>query len=201
MQRNDLISQAIALLPSEEACRKAALKSESGTVEEGATWPYLWPGGLRLAEELAELLPSDETSKRHKHLIDLGCGRGLLGMAALCLSFQRVSFIDGDELPIKLIAKELASFPQARCQLLEWGQSVPGDKADILLGGDVLYRPEYHNSLLRTISESLKPNGVAFLGDPRNKLEGHLPTIAEQNGLDCKIELRPGGYSLCSLKK
>ena len=160
MQRNDLISQADCLLPSEEACRKAALKSESGTVEEGATWPtsvadYAWPSNM-------ELLPSDETSKRHKHLIDLGCGRGLLGMAALCLSFQRVSFIDGDELPIKLIAKELAPFRQARCQLLEWGQSVPEDKADILLGGDVLYRPEYHNSLLRTISESLKPNGVAF---------------------------------------
>ena len=45
---NDPLERALALLPSEEACRQAALNAESGAVEEGATWPYLWPGGLRL---------------------------------------------------------------------------------------------------------------------------------------------------------
>ena len=48
---------------SEAACRQAALQAESGAVEEGATWPYLWPGGLRLAADLDQLVPLDDAAK------------------------------------------------------------------------------------------------------------------------------------------
>ena len=198
-----LLDQAIDCLPSEASCRQAALNAERGSVEEGATWPYLWPGGLRLAEDLidhtADFLPMDQNSLEHAHVVDLGCGRGLLGMLALCLGFQRVSFMDGDDLPLGLIAQQLSDFPKAQCRLLEWGGPIPGDAADILLGGDVLYRPAYHNSLLHSISESLAPNGIAYLGDPRKKVEENLSEVAEQHGLDYKHMLRQNNYSLVQL--
>ena len=66
-----LLDQAIDCLPSEASCRQAALNAERGSVEEGATWPYLWPGGLRLAEDLidhtADFLPMDQNNLEHAH--------------------------------------------------------------------------------------------------------------------------------------
>ena len=158
---DELIEQAIAMLPSEADCRQAALDAEIGAVEEGATWPYLWPGGLRLAADLDQLIPFDSDSKQRLRVVDLGCGRGLLGALAAVMGFQRVRLIDGDPTPLALLRAGFSTSQQLSCDVVEWGKAIPGEAADILLGGDVLYRPEYHEALIRTIAESLSPQGFA----------------------------------------
>ena len=195
------LEQAIAWLPSEAACREAALTANGGMVEEGATWPYLWPGGLRLAADLSTLLPTDAHSLQSAHVVDLGCGRGLLGMAALALGFRRVTFVDGDSSPLDLLRPLLNNFPGASCATVSWGQAISGDGADYILGGDVLYRPEFHPALLRSIANSLKTYGIAYLGDPRSQLENNLPELAANQDCLLTTSHRPGPYSLCTITR
>ena len=193
---HSLLARTQAALPAEDQCRAAALAAAQGSVEDGATWPYLWPGGLRLAADLCQLLPAPDPQLL---VVDLGCGRGLLGMMALMLGFERVVFADGDALPLSLIEPCLQPFPQARCQTVVWGEALAGDAATLILGGDILYRPTYHPALLATIAGSLSAQGQALLGDPRHGIEADFPAQAASAGLHCDCELRPGPYTLCRL--
>lgn len=192
------VTWAQQALPDAERCRAAALAAAGGAVEEGATWPYCWPGGERLALDLANLT---QHLPRHTTVVDLGCGRGLLGMVAIYLGFNHVTFADGDPLPLTLLAESLSPYPHSKTALVNWGQAVPGGRAELLLGGDVLYRPQYHDHLLATIAESLSDQGCAYLGDPRSQIEADFASRAQRHGLHCHSELRPGPYTLCTLRR
>ncbi|TVR45710.1 MAG: methyltransferase domain-containing protein [Planctomycetota bacterium] len=191
----DALERAHQRLPDEALCRQRAQAATSGAVETGATWPYLWPGGLRLAADLSELVHPDPRLR----VVDLGCGRGLLGMLALEMGFQEVCFADGDPLPLACLDAQLTDAPGAHTALVHWGQALPGPGADLILGGDVLYRPEYHDQLLATIAASLNRHGQALLSDPRSCLEAHLPDLATAHGLHLSMEERPGPYTLLRL--
>lgn len=192
---NPLLAEALARLPDEAACRAVAQAQTVGEVEEGATWPYLWPGGLRLAADLAALLPPPTG-----RLLDLGCGRGLLGMQAWLLGWRRITFADGDPAALGMLQDCLKDMPEADCQLLEWDKALVGPSYDVILGGDILYRPEYHASLLACIASQLSNQGQALLADPRSQIEANLGQLACRNGLDLSIEQRPGPYTLCRLQ-
>lgn len=207
------LERARSWLPNEDACRQAALEAAEGdnvadgadgadgAVEDGATWPYLWPGGTRLAEDLDQLLPQSLAARRALHVVDLGCGRGLLGLVALAMGFEQVTFVDGDSAPLRLLAPQLSAFPRASCQTVVWGQAIPGPGADLILGGDVLYRPAYHDQLIATIAASLSPHGRALLGDPRSVIEPQLSTLADAHGCLWDQQQRPGPYTLGILSR
>jgi predicted nicotinamide N-methyase len=149
------------------------------------TGAYAWPGGSRLAGDLPPVIGLG--------VADLGCGRGACGRAALAGGASRVIFCDGDPAALAAVRADL---PEADTALHEWGDPLPGGPYDLILGGDILYRPALHHHVLRSIASSLNANGEAWLSDPRHTLEEELPELAHSMGLSLRQKRRPAGYTL-----
>lgn len=153
-----------------------------------ATAGYAWPAGRRLASDHAAL-----TVVVGKQVLDLGCGTGVCGLAALSLGAAAVTFADAD-------ADALAGFGGHATVVHTWGIPVPGGPWPVILGGDLLYRPQFFAALLATIAGSLTHDGLALLSDPRSQLESDLPALARQHGLSW-VQERRTDYTLISVAR
>ena len=154
------------------------------TTDDG-TWRYEWPAGARFLPEIADLV---EVSG--KRVIDLGCGRGRLGTWALAAGAAEVLFADRS-------AEALAAIdpgPGVRHLVHVWGEMLP--PCEVLLGGDILYLPPLFPALLDSIASALRPASVAWLVDPRTRLEPELPIMAAERGLAWAAERRLAGYTV-----
>ena len=72
---------------------------------------------------------------------------------------------------------------RAQAVLHAWGEPLPQGPWEVILGGDILYRPECFAALFDTIAGSLTADGCALLSDPRITLEHGLPSLAKARGL------------------
>ncbi|MEK7411741.1 MAG: methyltransferase domain-containing protein [Planctomycetota bacterium] len=160
---------------------------------DDGTWRYTWPAGERMLSELDHLI-----DPRGKVVVDIGCGRGRLGRWALEHGAAQVVFADQSTTALAAVM-ELVGSSAGRTLTLEhcWGAPLPA--ADLVLGGDILYRSLLFAVLLRSLATAVKPNGMALLADPRVHLEPELPHIASDSGLSWSSERRPTGYTLCRL--
>lgn len=148
------------------------------------TWRYQWPAGTRFLAEIDALV-----QVRGRRVIDLGCGQGRLGRWALAAGAAHVLFAD-------IAAEALAAIPahpRAGILVHRWGEPLP--RCDVLLGGDILYRPACFPDLLDSVRSALGPDGLAWLVDPRSALEAELPALAAARGLAWRSERRPLGYT------
>ncbi len=147
---------------------------------------YAWPAGDRLARDLPTLLTCGGL-----RVLDLGCGRGHLGLSALRMGAAEVVFADGNpEVRAGVEAVCAANGFKAPVIAQNWGDAVAGAPFDIVLGGDLLYRPEQFPALLTTIRAALDENGLALLSDPRLRLEQELPGLAHAAALTWCSERR-----------
>lgn len=146
------------------------------SAEEDITCLYQWPAGAFLGSRLAELAPC-----AGKRVADLGCGRGTLGLSACAQGASQVLFADASPVAVEFLGRTLrANALDGRAQVVrhEWGGALPAGPYDLILGGDILYRPDCFAALLATIAASLGPAGYALLSDPRTTLEPGLGDLA-----------------------
>ncbi len=155
-------------------------------VLDDSTWRYDWPAGGRLLGELAALI-----DPRGRRVVDLGCGRGRLGAWALAQGAAEVIFADQSA---NALAEVAARHPQGRTLVHRWGEPLP--PADLVLGGDILYRAALFPELIASLASALSQGGLALLADPRQTLEPELPRLAAAHGLDWREERRPAAYTL-----
>jgi predicted nicotinamide N-methyase len=153
------------------------------------TWAYAWPAGERLLAEFDAVVGL----LAGRRVIDLGCGRGRLGLAALARGAQ-VAFADGSAAALAQVRAALPMDADARILLHRWGEPLPA--ADLLLGGDILYRSALFPDLIASVASAGCP---ALLADPRTSLESELPELAAMHGMHWSSERRPGGYTLARL--
>jgi 2-polyprenyl-3-methyl-5-hydroxy-6-metoxy-1,4-benzoquinol methylase len=149
--------------------------------DEDFTWAYAWPVGQRLAAELTTLVPC-----RGAVVADLGCGRGHLGLSALVAGAERVVFADRSATALAFVQAVLTANGlghRAACACHQWGDPIPGGPFDLIVGGDILYRPALFTELFRSIATSLRPDGICLLSDPRQQLDAELPALAQEQGL------------------
>ena len=168
------------------------------------TWTYRWPSGERLAQALPGLADC-----RGQRVLALGCGRGSCGRAALAQGAALAVFLDEAPSALMELEAELerTSDPGVRarirtrvaCLNAHWGPVLtPG--FDLVLGGDILYRPACHQALIAAIAATLAPQGIALLSDPRQRLEDDLPHLALQMGLTWTTE-RCAGWTLVRIRR
>lgn len=159
------------------------------------TGVYAWPAGDRLARDLPHLL--DCTGLR---VLDLGCGRGHLGLSALRLGAAQVTFCDGHPAVCTGLRRVLeANGLNAEVHEHRWGTSPPGGPYDLVLGGDILYRAALFPVLLDSLAEAVG-SGQALLSDPRLRLEAELPVLAAARNLTWDPE-RQRDYTLVRLRR
>jgi len=146
---------------------------------------YCWPAGNRLSRDLH--LVVDCAGRR---VLDLGCGTGQCGRRAKDLGAASVVFADGNPSAVAALG--------AAAVVHQWGDPIPGAPFDLILGGDILYRPECFDGLLKSIALGLAHRGMALLADPRPVLEPELPQQARAAGLTWMVA-RHADYTLATL--
>lgn len=163
------------------------------------TWAYAWPAGERMAAELAALV--DCSGQR---VADLGCGRGHLGLMALNQGAAELTFCDGSPRPLAWVAAVLTANhlnDRGHGVLHTWGAPIPHGPYPLILGGDILYRPEHIPALVASIAASLTADGVALLADPRTQPDPTLCAASAAAGLIATHERRAAGYTLTRLRR
>jgi predicted nicotinamide N-methyase len=140
---------------------QAAEGSETDREPPDPYWATLWSAATPTATAVfhADWKPG-------ARILELGCGAGLAGVAALSRGY-RVTFSD-----ICLQAVQVAranalrnGFVTAEAMVLDWYHP-PEMTFDILLASDVLYHRASHNCLLQAIEQMLAPDGECWIGDP-----------------------------------
>ena len=156
--------------------------------DEDITGIYAWRVGSGLSAALTEVV--DVTNRV---VLDIGCGRGALGLSALALGAMRVVFADASPVVVDWLTRLIAlNHLGSRASVVRhtWGEPVPGSPVDLVLGGDVLYRPTCHDALLASIAATLADDGQALLSDPRERLEPELPGLAAAHEMTWTTERR-----------
>ncbi len=155
---------------------------DEATHETDPYWAELWPAASTMARSiLQQPWPADTA-------IELGCGVGLVGLAALCAGLD-VTFTDHVALAVATAVENARrnGFVNARGDLLDWW-SPHGVRASWLFGSDLLYDRLLHAPLLATIDRLLAETGECWLGDPgRSTVEDFLVAAHARR---LRIELR-----------
>lgn len=124
-------------------------------------WATLWSAATPTA---TAVLQSDW--KPGAKVLELGCGAGLAGVAALTCGHQ-VTFSDICPEAVQVARANAArnGFPDAAALVLDWYHP-PELTFDVLLASDVLYHRDSHDCLLQAIEQMLAPDGICWIGDP-----------------------------------
>lgn len=149
-------------------------------------WAELWPAAVAIARWVCRRRSADGF-----HALDLGCGIGLPGAAAVRCG-ARVTFADfqpdalafagfhaRQQLPAGVSPEEAAA--RIRCVEHDWNAaSLPGPFDWIFLA-DVSYRPRHHAPILRQLRDGLAERGLAIHADPgRRESDGFLVQLRRE---------------------
>jgi predicted nicotinamide N-methyase len=158
--------------------RMLAADDQSALLDATRSDPVL-PIGLMLWESslaLARALATRDIDGRH--VLELGAGAGLAGLAAARRG-GRVVQTDVDRRALALARHNalLNGIETARQCRLDWSSLNPPPRADLIIGADILYDPADHAALARLLAAALAPHGTVLLADP-NRL--HSPAFIDR---------------------
>ncbi len=167
-------------------------------------WAYLWPAALQIAKSILQNPWPGET-----RVLELGCGLGLVGIAALAAGCQ-VSLTDYDANAIATAKMNAAlnGFPDADAFVLDW-RSPPQLNYSVIIGCDVTYESRNHAPILDLLDRMLEPNGFCWLADGGRNVAQAFVDLARNRGysvemrdLEGKKVTNPGlNYVLMELRK
>lgn len=123
-------------------------------------WAKLWPTSLHLAETiLASDWPDGATA------IELGCGIGLAGLAALAKG-MRVTLSDYNPIAVDLAVENArrAGFHDVEGLVLDW-RDPPRRPFDVIFASDVIYDRMLHVPLMNTIDALSHARTIVWIGD------------------------------------
>ncbi len=167
-------------------------------------WAYLWPAALQIAESILQ-----NPWPRETRVLELGCGLGLVGIAALAAGCQ-VSLTDYDVNAITTarLNAALNGFPDADAFVLDW-RSPPELTYSVIVGCDVTYESRNHAPILDLIDRMLEPDGFCWIADGGRNAAPAFVDLARMRGysvgmrdLEGKEINDPGlNYVLLELRK
>ncbi|KAL1302263.1 hypothetical protein AAFC00_002684 [Neodothiora populina] len=126
----------------------------------------LWPAGIVLSRYL---LRQDKDYMRHKTIVELGAGGGLVGLS-IALGFETDSPIHlTDQLPMLGLLKQNIALnslmSRVKASIYDWGNAVPSDlpqHPDILLAAECVYFEPAFPLLQQTLRDLIGPNTVCY---------------------------------------
>ncbi len=125
-------------------------------------WAELWPSAVGLARYVSQQL-----SLEGKSALELGCGLGLVGVAA-ALQGARVLFTDY-EVDALQFARHNArenGCPRMQFRLVDWFQPALRRRYDVILASDVIYEARNFGPLVMLLQRYLSRGGYAVFADP-----------------------------------
>ncbi len=159
-------------------------------------WAQLWPAARMLAKVVMREKWSPES--RGQPVLEVGCGLGLAGIAALARGFE-VTFSDVDETALSFAAKNarLNGFTKFESRLLDFRDPPTDRKYPIVLGSDLMYEERLVMPLVGLLDAVLAPDGVCLITDPDRTPARHFRWKLAEAGYQVAPELvragEPGG--------
>ena len=126
-------------------------------------WAYYWLGGLALARFV---LDRPETVQGRR-VLDLGCGSGLVAIAAAKAGAARVLAADVDRYAVAATALNAAENGVAIEAVHADLTSGPVPEVDLILAGDVFYDPEPAARVTPFLTRCRAAGSEVLVGDPR----------------------------------
>ena len=156
-------------------CRELMLGKVSVVVAEAPArlgiGGKLWDAALALVAHVGSTSGSDECVQG-KRVLELGSGVGAVGIGARLFGASRVVLTDiEDVVPLLEANVELNHVQDVTAVALDWFQDVPSavldESFDLILASDVVYDPELHAPLLKTLGILLDRVPVCLLAHRR----------------------------------
>ena len=125
-------------------------------------WAELWPSAIGLARYLDR-----DVSLRGKHVLELGCGLGLLGVVA-ARDGARVLCTDYEAEALAFARRNalLNGCRHVRFRLVDWRRPALKRRYDAILASDVIYEARNFGPLVALLQRFLARSGCAFFADP-----------------------------------
>jgi predicted nicotinamide N-methyase len=156
-------------------------------------WADLWPAALMaMAAVLAEPWQHRVKERTPLRAVEIGCGLGLAGIAALKCGLH-VTFTDVDRAAVELAASNarfngFTDFDAIPLDL----RATPAETFSVILGADVLYEQRMLAPLLSYLKHALEPGGLALITDGNRQSAQHFADELLQHGFavqtkPCKV--------------
>lgn len=125
-------------------------------------WAELWPSAVGLACYVSKQLSLDG-----KSVLELGCGLGLVGVAA-ALQGARVLCTDyeTEALTFARHNARVNACPRMQFRLVDWFQPALRRRYDVILASDVIYEARNFGPLVALLQRYLSRGGYAVFADP-----------------------------------
>jgi predicted nicotinamide N-methyase len=124
-------------------------------------WADLWPSSHVLAARILEDTPA------RGRAIELGCGLGLVTIAALRAGYDVLAtdyYAQALEFTQENVRRALGR--PVSTQLVDWTAPPPLEPFDLVLAADVLYEHRYGPVVADMLAHALAPTGSAIVADP-----------------------------------
>lgn len=149
-------------------------------------WATLWPAALALAETV-----SGQIWPEHQNVIELGCGLGLVGMAA---GQAGANIILSDNEPDALRLAELnwiVNFSEApQITVLDWYQPARSSRQaryDVIIASDVAYDRALFHPLINTFNTLLEKSGTILLSEPQRSIAADFFKLLTESGFKSEV--------------
>jgi predicted nicotinamide N-methyase len=160
---------------SERILDHPAIRAAFAVDEYLPYWADLWPAARMMAKAIVR-----EPWSAGQHSVEIGCGLGLPGIAALAAGL-RVTFTDVDATALRFAANNAAlnGFDQFTTRQIDWRYPPDDLQAHVVIGSDLIFELRNVIPLVQLIKRLLAPGGVCWLTDqdrvPSNALRETLP--------------------------
>ncbi len=158
--------------------------------EQMPYWAEIWPSSFVLSNHLV-----GEIGVEGKRCIELGAGVGVVGIA-LRKAGASVMVTDYatealDFIKLNALQNGIALDERFEVMQLDWRDIRLAEQFDLVCAADVLYERRNLLPILLAIDKLLKPNGTAYVADPRRQIASGILTLAEENQFSVQIASRP----------
>ncbi|MBY0523198.1 MAG: class I SAM-dependent methyltransferase [Gemmataceae bacterium] len=179
---------------SDRLLTNPVIKSAFAADEYLPYWADLWP----VSRILAKVILREPWPEPKPEAIEIGCGLGLPGIAALARGL-RVTFTDYDATALRFAADNARAngFENFRTLQFDW-RAPPADLcAPVILVSDLLYELRSVAPVVAMIKQIMLPGGVCLLTDqdrvPSHTLREMLPTAGMTYTTQAMKAGEPGG--------
>jgi predicted nicotinamide N-methyase len=158
-------------------------------------WAQLWTSARMLAKVIVR---EDWSAYTGSELLEVGCGLGLAGIAALSRGLK-VTFSDLDETALHFAAANarLNGFHDFRTLPLDFRSPPEGVQYPVVIGSDLMYEERLVDPLVQVLGTVLAPGGVCLITDPDRTAARVFRWKLAEAGYDVEPELaragEPGG--------
>lgn len=130
-------------------------------------WAEVWPSAVALAEHVLR----GQTVTEDTRAVEIGCGLGLAGLAAMGKGAS-VLLTDYQEDALAFAELNgLINFGRSPATaLMDWREPDLADQFDVVLAADVAYEKRFFGPLLRTFQELLASGGTLLLAEPNRRI-------------------------------